>query len=159
MKINVKQIGLVAIYLIVSMFFYDVGVQSGPPVSSYDYGEPDAPIRKHIPLREVSIIVTESGYYPKHISINKGDRLKLFITSTNRHRSCFTLPSKGLFLAANKGSVTETEVRFKEGGIYHFYCPSNHNLKGRITVLEKKKRIKRSIATVKKTRIWMPKDF
>lgn len=113
------------------------------------------------PLREISVIVTKEGYYPKQISIFEGEKIRFFVTTTEEEKSCLTLPEKDLFMAANPGRITEKEVLFKKAGRYEFYCPAN-KIRGRLTVL-KKKDVRRDIASKvkKKTvhKVWRPKDF
>lgn len=113
------------------------------------------------PLREQAIIVTEEGFYPKSISVFKGERVRFYVTSTSENKSCFILKGKNLFLSAEKGKVSEGVVYFEESQAIEFYCPTTKS-KGRVTVLERPKdkndrRAQRNIAS-DKVRIWMPKD-
>ena len=115
-----------------------------------------------VPVREVSIIATDEGFYPRRISIFKGERLKIFLTGKDKNPSCLTIPSKDLFMAANIGEITEGSAFFKKAGVYKYYCPTG-KIEGRITVLErpsKEEKIKRKIASKSnKTRYWMPKEY
>jgi hypothetical protein len=113
------------------------------------------------PMREQAIIVTDEGFYPKSISVFKGERVRFYVTSTSDTKSCFILKGKGLFLAAEKGKVSEGIVYFDDAEKLEFYCPTTKS-KGRVTVLERprgknSKRAQRNIAS-EKVRIWMPKD-
>lgn len=122
-----------------------------------DYAEK---IKYKVPVREHSIIITEEGYYPKQISLFEGEKLKVFLTSTLNHPSCFMLPQKKIFMAARKGEVTESEAYFNKPGIYWFYCPTG-KIKGKITVLEKletKKIVERKIASERRMGQWRPRD-
>ena len=40
-----------------------------------------APV-KEPPTREVAVIVTKEGYYPRSLSVFEGERIKFFVTST-----------------------------------------------------------------------------
>lgn len=116
--------------------------------------------KKFDPLREHSIIVTEGGYFPKTISLFKGETLKIYLTASDVDQSCLMLPSHEIFLSANKGRVTSAEATFEEPGEYSFFCPNN-NIRGMVTVLERKKKkpkIERSPATYTKKE-WMPKEL
>lgn len=105
------------------------------------------------PVREVSIIVTQEGYYPKSLSVFEGEKVKFFVTSTVEDPSCVIVESHKVFLAASKGKVTEGEAVFDKAGEFAFYCPSSKN-DGRIVVL-KKKEPQRNIASD----VWMPREY
>lgn len=113
-----------------------------------------------LPVRELSIIATNEGYYPKEISVFIGEKLRLFLTSTVRERgSCLILPQKKVFLSARMGKVSEAEIMFDRSGVYKFYCPAG-KIFGNITVIQKKdyrKENERSIAS-KVFDYWMPRD-
>lgn len=117
--------------------------------------------RFSVPVREISIIATDEGYYPRRISVFKGERLKIFLTGKDKNPSCLTIPSKELFMAANRGEITEGSAYFKKTGVYRFYCPTG-KIEGRITVLErpsKEEKIKRKIASKPhRIRHWSPKE-
>lgn len=111
------------------------------------------------PTREVAIIVTKEGYYPKHLSVFEGEKVKFFVTSTVEEPNCLIVESHKVFMAANKGKVTEADVVFENPGEFAFYCPSSKN-DGKIVVL-KKQNMKREIASEKgnKASVWMPKEY
>ena len=88
------------------------------------------------PLREFSVILTAEGYYPNHLMVHTGERVRFFVTSTKSEDECFVLQDHKLFLAAKRGQVSEGEVVFKEAGKYKFYCPSG-KFKGHVTVLDR----------------------
>ena len=58
-------------------------------------------------MREVSIIVTKEGYYPKSVSVFEGEKIRFFVTSTVEDPGCVIVESHKVFLAATKGKVTE----------------------------------------------------
>ena len=91
------------------------------------------------PLREHSIIATNEGYFPDHISIFEGEKLRIFFTSTSEISSCLKVREKKLFLSAKKGALAEGEIIFNNPGVFEYYCPAK-NLKGTITVLRKTNR-------------------
>lgn len=112
-------------------------------------------------MREMAIIATQDGFYPRSISVFKGERVRFYLTNTSDQKSCFILKGKEVFLSAEKGKVSETVVYFDNPGKFEFYCPT-HKEKGKVTVLERpkdkeKRRAQRSIAS-QKVRIWMPKE-
>jgi plastocyanin len=111
------------------------------------------------PTRELAIIVTKEGYYPKSISVFEGEKVKFYVTSTVEEPHCMIVESHKVFLAANKGKVTEAEAVFDKAGEFAFYCPSSKN-DGKIVVL-KKAMPKREIASEKKHdgMLWVPKEY
>ncbi|OFZ26791.1 MAG: hypothetical protein A2381_06525 [Bdellovibrionales bacterium RIFOXYB1_FULL_37_110] len=114
------------------------------------------------PQRMHAVIVSETGFYPDSIMLFRGEHLKLFVTGTTLQPSCLMIPSKEIFLAAEKGIITEGEVSFDQPGVYEFFCPSKRNIKGKIVVIEKKlqaDKIKREVASKNKVKqYWYPKD-
>ncbi len=112
-----------------------------------------------LPNREVSIIVTKEGYYPKSVSVFEGERVKFYVTSTVEGPDCLIVESHKVFMAANKGKVSEAEAVFDKAGQFAFYCPSSKN-DGKIVVL-RKSAPKREIASERKTEgsQWTPKEY
>lgn len=118
------------------------------------------------PIREIAVIVTDQGYFPDKISVFEGEQVRFFVTSTIDGPDCFVVDQHKIFLAAEKGKMTEAETIFKIPGKYKFYCPS-HNLKGHITVIEKVKLTKavekkvRDVASEENedSKIWLPQSY
>lgn len=115
-----------------------------------------SPAQELVPTREVSIIVTKEGYYPKKLSVFEGEKVKFFVTSTIEDPNCFIVESHKVFLAANKGKITEGETTFSHPGEFSFYCPSS-KFDGKIVVLKKQSN-KREIASEKPS-VWMPREY
>ena len=115
--------------------------------------------KKVIPTREVAVIVTKEGYYPKSLSVFEGEKIKFYVTSTVEEPHCMIVESHKVFLAANKGKVTEAEAVFDKAGEFAFYCPSSKN-DGKIVVL-KKVVPKRDIASERRHNdmMWTPKEY
>ena len=111
------------------------------------------------PTREISVIVTKEGYYPKSISVFEGEKVKFYVTSTVEEPNCLIVESHKVFMAATKGKITEAEALFDKSGEFAFYCPSSKN-DGKIVVL-KKVTPKREIASEKKSEamLWTPKEY
>ncbi len=111
-----------------------------------------------VPTREISVIVTKEGYYPKTLSVFEGEKIKFYVTSTVEEPNCLIVESHKVFMAANKGKVTEAEAVFDKAGEFAFYCPSSKN-DGKIVVL-KKAQPKREIASEKNDgMLWTPKEY
>lgn len=108
------------------------------------------------PTREISVIVTQEGYYPKSLSVFEGEKVKFYVTSTVDKPDCLIVESHKVFMAATKGKITESEVVFDKAGEFAFYCPSSQN-DGKIIVL-KKSVPKREVASEKKD-YWAPREY
>lgn len=111
------------------------------------------------PVREVAVIVTKEGYYPKSLSVFEGEKIKFYVTSTVEAPDCLIVESHKVFMAATKGKVTEAEAVFDKAGEFAFYCPSSKN-DGKIVVL-KKFQPKREVASENKHdgMLWTPKEY
>lgn len=118
-----------------------------------------ADTQKAQPVREVAVIVTKEGYYPKSLSVFEGEKVKFYVTSTVEEPNCMIVEAHKVFMAANKGKVTEAEATFDKAGEFAFYCPSSKN-DGKIVVL-KKSVPKREVASEKKNEamVWTPKEY
>jgi plastocyanin len=112
------------------------------------------------PTREISLILSKEGYFPKSVTVFEGEKVKFFVTSTDETPGCVVVESHKVFLAANKGRVSEGESIFETPGEFAFYCPgSKHD--GKIIVL-KKTVPKREIASEKKSQapeVWIPREY
>jgi len=116
--------------------------------------------KKPSPVREVAIIVTKEGYYPKSISVFEGETVRFYLTSTVEEPNCLIVESHKVFMAANKGKITEAETLFDKAGEYAFYCPSSKS-DGKVVVL-KKNVPKREVASEKpgnEALLWTPKEY
>lgn len=129
------------------LFFFSVLIFSLPLMASES---------KVTPTREVSVIVTQEGYYPKSLSVFEGEKVKFYVTSTVETPHCMIVESHKVFLAATKGKISEAEVVFDKAGEFSFYCPSSKN-NGKVVVL-KKKDPKREVASEKRN-YWMPREY
>lgn len=111
------------------------------------------------PSREVSVIVTAEGYYPKSITVFQGEKVKFYVTSTVEQPDCMLVQGHKVFLAANKGKIAEAEAVFETAGEFSFYCPaSKHN--GKITVIKKNEpRAVRGLASQNDPSVWTPKEY
>jgi plastocyanin len=110
------------------------------------------------PLREISIIVTKEGYYPRSLSVFEGEKVKFYVTSTLDEPHCMIVEGHKVFLAANKGKVTEAEATFDKSGEFAFYCPTAKS-DGKIVVM-KKVVPKREMASERsEAMVWTPKEY
>jgi len=110
--------------------------------------------------REVSVIVTAEGYYPKSLTVFQGESVKFYVTSTVEAPDCFLLQGHEVFLAANKGKITEAQTKFEHTGVYNYYCPSSKH-QGKVTVLKKfvpQAAPARKMAS-EDPAVWVPKEY
>jgi hypothetical protein len=113
------------------------------------------------PLREISVIATDDGYFPNKLMAFVGEQVRLYITSSSNKKDCLILQQHEVFLSAQKGVVNETLFILDKPGRYRFYCPSSKN-EGHLTVIKKDsvKETVRSIAGEKlKPTYWTPRDY
>jgi len=112
------------------------------------------------PVREISIIATDDGFYPNKVMAFTGEKVKFFITSTSGSKHCFILQKHEVFVAAEKGKINEAHVQLDNPGRFKFYCPSS-DFKGHLTVFEKFKnqdQASREPASAK-PKYWTPRDY
>ena len=109
-----------------------------------------------VPTREVSVIVTPEGYYPKNLTVFQGERVKFYLTSTVDKPDCMILQGHKVFMAATRGKVTEGETTFDHPGTFAFYCPATKH-DGKITVIKKGDPPGRAIAS--DPALWTPKEY
>ena len=109
------------------------------------------------PSREISIIATDEGFYPKNFSVFEGEKIRFFITSISEGPSCFVLAEHDLFISANRGLIAEGEITFSKAGREEFYCPANKK-RGTITVLKHKRRRPSRSTASQAEQVWMPKE-
>lgn len=113
------------------------------------------------PVRELSIIVTDDGFFPSRIMAFKGERVKFFITSTSKKKQCFILQKHDVFLSVENGQVNEGSVLLDHAGRFKFYCPASE-VKGYLTVFEKSNiESEQSARTPASTKpnYWLPRDY
>jgi hypothetical protein len=113
------------------------------------------------PVRELSIIVTDDGFFPSRIMAFQGERVKFFITSTSKKKQCFILQKHDVFLAVENGQVNEGSVLLDHAGRFKFYCPASE-VKGFLTVFEKSNKdseegVRAPAST--KPNYWLPRDY
>lgn len=113
------------------------------------------------PVREVSIIVSDTGFFPDQMMAFEGEKIKFFITSTSKKSQCMVLQKHELFMAAEKGVVNEAEVTVDHPGKFRFYCPSFGH-EGWLTVFKKgevEETRKPANVEEEKPKYWLPRDY
>ena len=110
------------------------------------------------PTREISVIVTKEGYYPRNLTVFQGEKIKFYVTSTVDVPDCLILQGHKVFLAATQGKITEGEATFEHAGTFAFYCPATKH-DGKVTVIKKSETKGRIIAGQKDADLWTPKEY
>jgi hypothetical protein len=118
------------------------------------------------PQREQSFIFTKEGFYPATLSVFEGEKVKLFVTSTLMEPACLMIKDHDVYLAAQRGKISEGEVVFNQTGEYLVHCPGFAS-RGKIIVLGKTtdlvKKTQRDPAAVHQGKsdvdIWTPKEY
>ena len=114
------------------------------------------------PVREISVIVTDTGFFPDHMMAFEGEKLKFFITSTSKKSQCMVLQKHEFFVAAENGVINQADVTVDQPGKFKFYCPSFGH-EGWLTVFKKGKASDeiRKPASVDddKPKYWTPRDY
>lgn len=116
--------------------------------------------------RDLSIIASDSGFFPSQLSVFVGEEVHFYLTATSELPSCFILDDTSLFLEAKKGEVQHGVHRFKRAGVHRFYCPKGA-ISGQLTVLEdprvvRQQKRKRELASENEAKarpsLWLPRE-
>lgn len=110
-----------------------------------------------VPTREISVIVTKEGYYPKNFTVFQGEKIKFYVTATVDAPDCLVIQGHKVFMSATKGKISEGETVFDTAGTFAFYCPATKH-DGTITVIKKADR-GRVIAGETDPALWVPKEY
>lgn len=118
-----------------------------------------------VPLRELSIIVSKEGYYPKVLTAFVGEKVRFYLTTSTTNPSCFIMNDMNLTLAISPQNITEGEVFFGRPGEFNFHCPIG-KIFGKIQILPRPEKKKspdstpsRQVASQKpQLKMWWPKD-
>ncbi|MEW6055293.1 MAG: cupredoxin domain-containing protein [Bdellovibrionota bacterium] len=96
---------------------------------------PVPPNTAHTGVQEVSVIVSDYGYFPQRIFVTQNVPVRLYLTTPSKNTLC--LMSDGLNVKKGVAPGKVEEVRFipEQPGDYKFYCPVK-SIEGMITVRE-----------------------
>lgn len=150
-----KRLTLVTLMMMVILPVYGSEAKSTPDDAYWFEG----------PYRELSIILTDDGYYPQRLNVFRGEKIRFYLANTGREDRCFMIQDKGIFTPVRKGEFKVVEVEFTHEEVLNFHCPVG-NMRGKISVLEhpreiRQKRRMRELASESKTRapkVWMPRE-
>ncbi len=86
-------------------------------------------------VQEISLIVTEYGYFPKQIFVTQNTPVKIYLTTPSKSTLCFMQDQWSIKRGIHPGRVEEFTFVPHEAGSFRFYCPIQ-SLEGLITVRE-----------------------
>lgn len=116
-------------------------------------------------LREHSVILTSDGPIPNHFSLFVGEKLRLFVATTEKGEVTLAIPSHDVLLGVAPGQVSSAEVVFREAGRYHYHGLGKDGAEGTITVLQRRKPRQHSRIPASEGHLieigdqWMPREF
>lgn len=86
-------------------------------------------------IQEVSIIVSDYGYFPSKIFVTQNIPVKLYLSTPSSGTLCFIVDVWGLRKGIAPGKVEEVVFIPEQAGEFRFYCPVK-SIEGRIAVRE-----------------------
>lgn len=138
-------------------------VVTAPSFALEDVSLPIQEKKFDVPLREVAVIISKEGYYPKTLSVFAGEKVRFFVTSVSHETSCLIINGKNIAVTSAPGKIVEAEAFFDRPGEFSFHCPAG-KIFGTLSVLARPKKKeempapKRNIASGTEVKVWRPKD-
>jgi hypothetical protein len=86
--------------------------------------------------RTLSIIATPDDFFPSIITAFKGERIKIFLTNTDKASHCFTIKEFNIYLGLSQNKIQSVEMELNESGQFHYYCQGT-NSRGILYVLNR----------------------
>ena len=97
---------------------------------------PPVPVEAHrsgAGVQEISLIVSDYGYFPKRIFVTQNVPVKIYMTTPSKNTLCFMLDNWGVKKGVNPGKVDEVSFTPVDSGDFRFYCPVK-SIEGMLTV-------------------------
>ena len=89
-------------------------------------------------FRSFNLKISQNGYNPQKIVVNKDDIIELKVEAIDRNYD-FNLPALGIYLSMKKGETKKTSFGVRNSGTFIFdcrdYCPLNKKINGSLIVL------------------------
>jgi plastocyanin len=85
--------------------------------------------------QEVSLIVSDLGYFPNTIFVSRGVPVRLFVTGSSKNPLCLIMDSFEVRKQIRTQKVEEISFLPEHPGKYRFYCPMN-GMEGTLVVRE-----------------------
>ena len=112
------------------------GIHSEPePETKVDPPVPASAMSSRAGVQEVSLIVSDYGYFPSRIFVTQNVPVKIYLTTPSKVTMCFMLDTWGLKKGILPGKVEEITFVPQAPGNYRFYCPVK-SIEGTLTVRE-----------------------
>jgi len=86
-------------------------------------------------VQEISLIVSDYGYFPSRIWVNQNVPVKIYLSTPSKATMCFMLDQWGLKKGISPGKIEEITFVPEQHGEYRFYCPVK-SIEGRLMVRE-----------------------
>ena len=87
------------------------------------------------------MVLSPEGFVPDQLALFEGERLRLFLATTESREGCLIIPEFGVFLGVLPGSISSAEIVFERAGRFRYHCPgkgrSGLSAEGFITVLKR----------------------
>ncbi len=96
--------------------------------------------------QEVSLIVSDSGYYPNRIFVTPNIPVKMYMSTPSKSTLCFMIDNWGVKKGVTPGKVEEIMFTPDRPGNYRFYCPVK-GIEGTLTVREPQSEQSRNVAS------------
>lgn len=90
---------------------------------------------RHKGIQEVSVIVSDLGYFPRTFFVTRNVPVRLYVTGASRQSLCFMMEPFNVMRQVRTNDVTEIVFTPNSSGQYRFHCPVN-NLEGTMVVRE-----------------------
>jgi hypothetical protein len=110
------------------------GIKSDPPLQT-SIQDPLPISSSRGGVQEISLIVSDYGYFPSKIFVTQGVPVKIYMTTPSKTTLCFMLDTWNLKKGINPGKVEEVTFTPDQAGDYRFYCPVK-SIEGKLTVRE-----------------------
>lgn len=112
------------------------GLRGEPgPETRIDPPVPSAATGARAGVQEISLIISDYGYFPNKIFVTQGVPVKIYMTTPSKVTLCFMLDNWGLKKGVLPGRVEELSFVPDAPGDYRFYCPVK-SIEGTLTVRE-----------------------
>lgn len=85
--------------------------------------------------QEVSVIVSDQGYFPPKISVTQGVPVKMFLSASSGSTLCMMVDEWNIKKGVAPGKVEELTFTPTTPGVYRFYCPVK-SIEGSLVVRE-----------------------
>ncbi|MBI2604649.1 MAG: cupredoxin domain-containing protein [Deltaproteobacteria bacterium] len=86
-------------------------------------------------FQEVSVIVSDHGYFPSRIFVTQNIPVRVYLTTPSKSTLCFMIDNWSVKKGITPGKVEEVNFVPDRAGNYRFYCPVK-GIEGTLTVRE-----------------------